>query len=523
MIHKANLHEISEDGVYRGTLKPHGRQVLRLKPLSKFIHTLLKLKIAVGAACHVAEFVVAHKFVREFVFNHIANLPIKNFVAKIVFGAYDIQKPKWGMNMADNFVISGAKVLMPDGTVEAANIFISGDKISKIGGGDVDGSNVLDGRGKFATPGLVNAHTHASMTLLRSYSDDKSLMDWLQKDIWPVEDKMTRRDIYWGAALAAVEMIRGGTTAFADMYGPCMDEVAKVVDESGLRGSLCRGLISFVDGDKKLADNVALYKNFHGAANGRVTVMFGPHAIYTCPPDYLRKVAAEASKLGAEIHMHMNETLTEINDSIKNYGKRPFEVVAETGLFDCGTLAAHCVHLSDTEIEIIRRKKIRVAHNPGSNMKLASGIAPVTKLLAAGVTVALGTDGASSNNNLDMLEETRLAALLAKVDTLNPLAVPAAQALQMATDFGARALGLKSVGRLEVGCKADIVLWDMRGVDWQPNYNPASLLVYSANSSAADTVIVDGKILMQNRELTTLDEQKIIAEFTACANRLTGK
>ena len=425
--------------------------------------------------------------------------------------------------MANNFVISGVKMFKPSGEVATANIHVRGDKISKITQGAVDEANVIDGRGKFATPGLVNAHTHASMTLLRSYSDDKALMDWLQKDIWPIEDKMTRQDIYWGAALAAVEMIRGGTTAFADMYGPCMEEVAKVVDESGLRGSLSQGLISFVNGDKKLASNIELYKNFHGAADGRITVMFGPHAIYTCPPDYLKKVSAEAQKLGAEIHMHMNETQTEIDDCLKNYGKRPFEVVAETGLFDNGTLAAHCVYLSDAEIEIIKRKKIRVAHNPGSNMKLASGIAPVTKLLAEGVTVALGTDGASSNNNLDMLEEVRLSALLAKVDTLNPLAVPAAQALQMATEFGAKALGLQNVGRLEVGCKADIVLWDMRGVDWQPNYNPASLLVYSANSAAADTVIVNGKILMQNRKLKTLDEEKIIAEFTNCVNRLTGK
>lgn len=422
----------------------------------------------------------------------------------------------------NDFVISGVKMFKPNGEVATANIYVSGDKISKISSGEVTGDNIIDGRGKFATPGLVNAHTHASMTLLRSYSDDKALMDWLNKDIWPIEAKMKNRDIYWGAALAAVEMIKGGTTAFADMYGPNMEEVAKVVDKSGLRGSLCRGLIGIFDGDEKLATNIELYKDWHGAADGRITVMFGPHAIYTCPPDYLKKVAAEASKLGAEIHIHMNETQDEIKDCVKNYGKRPFEVVAETGLFDTGTLAAHCVWLSDTEIEIIKSKKISVAHNPGSNMKLASGIAPVTKLLAEGITVALGTDGASSNNNLDMLEEVRLAALLAKVETMNPLSVPAAQALQMATEFGAQAIGLQNVGRLEEGCKADIVLWDMSGVEWQPNYNPTSLLVYSANSSSADTVIVDGKILMQGRELKTLDEEKIIAEFTTCANRLTG-
>ncbi|MBR1805174.1 MAG: amidohydrolase [Selenomonadaceae bacterium] len=424
--------------------------------------------------------------------------------------------------MTNNFAIRDVKFFKPDGTVEVGNICVAGDKISAITQDEVTAENVIDGRGKFATPGLVNAHTHASMTLLRSYSDDKSLMDWLQKDIWPIEDKMTRRDIYAGAALAAVEMIRSGTTAFADMYGPCMDEVAKVVDESGLRGILSQGIIGVANGDKKLADNVELYKNFNGAANGRITVMFGPHAIYTCPPDFLRKVADTAAKFNAQIHMHMNETQTEISDCVKNYGKRPFEVVAETGLLELGMLAAHCVWLSDDEISIMRDKKVRVAHNPGSNMKLASGVCPVTKLLNAGVTVALGTDGAASNNNLDMVEEIRLAALLAKVDTLDPLAVPAAQALQMATEFGATAVGLSNVGRLEVGYKADIVLWDMRGVDWQPNYNPASLLVYSAQSSAADTVIVDGKILMQGRQLKTLDEEKILSEFTSCANRLTG-
>ena len=219
----------------------------------------------------------------------------------------------------------------------------------------------------------------------------------------------------------------------------------------------------------------------------------------------------------------MNETQGEIENCVKEYGKRPFEVVAETGLFDLGTLAAHCVHLSDDEIKIIKEKKIRVAHNPGSNMKLASGIAPVKKLLAEGVTVALGTDGASSNNNLDMLEEVRLASFLSKVSELDPLAIPAAQALQMGTEYGAKALGLQNIGRLEENYKADIVLYDMNGVEWQPCYNSVSLLVYSANSSSVDTVIVDGKILMEKRELKTLDEEKIIAEFNSCANRLTGK
>ena len=412
-----------------------------------------------------------------------------------------------------------------DGKVLEGNIFIKNDKISRITNEKIDfkGKNVIDGQGKFATPGFVNTHTHASMTLLRSYSDDKALMDWLNKDIWPIEDKMNSRDIYCGAALAAVEMIKGGTTSFMDMYGPNMEEVAKVVEESGLRGVLCRGIIGIFNGDEKLQTNIELFKNYHGAANGRITVMFGPHAIYTCPPNFLKKIAEVAGSLGAEIHMHMNETLDEINDCVKKYGKRPFEVVEETGLLDLGFLAAHCVHLNDNEIEIMRKKNVRVAHNPGSNMKLASGISPVTKMLDKNLIVGIGTDGASSNNNLDMLEEIRLAALIAKIDTMSPLSIPADVALKMGTEDGAKAVGLKNIGKIEVGYKADITLWNMSGVEWQPNYNPISLLVYSANSSSADTVIVDGKILMQNRELKTLDEEKIIFEFNKCANRLTGK
>ena len=426
--------------------------------------------------------------------------------------------------MSSKIIIKGAKVLRADGAVDVADIFIDGDRIAKIGTvDDVEGATVLDGRNKFATPGLINAHTHASMTLLRSYADDLALMDWLNNHIWPIEAKMRREDIYWGAALAAVEMIKSGTTAFADMYGPCMEEVAKVVLESGMRGVLCQGLIGIFDGDKKLAANVELFKEWNGGANGRVTVMFGPHAVYTCPPDYLKKIAETASKLGAEIHMHMNETLDEINGCIKEHGKRPFELVNETGLLDLGMLAAHCVHLSDAEIDIMVDKKVRVAHNPGSNMKLSSGISPIKKLLERGIVVGVGTDGASSNNNLDMLEEIRLATLLSKVSTMNPLSIPALETIKLGTLNSAKAIGLKEVGELREGFKADVVLWDMSGADWQPNYNPISLLAYSAQSSAADTVIVDGKILMEGRQLKTLDEEKIIAEFNRCFERLTTK
>ncbi len=414
---------------------------------------------------------------------------------------------------------------MPDGTTPVTNIMVDGKNIAAIG--DVPDTfrpgKVIDGKNHLAVSGFVNAHTHTSMTLLRSYADDMALMDWLNDMVWPAEAKMNSDDIYWGAMLAMVEMVRSGTTTFADMYGPYMDRVAEAAMDAGIRGVLSRGIIGVApDGDKKLQENVELYKDFHGSADGRITVMFGPHAPYTCPPEFLQKVAKTAQSMGAGIHIHMHETKTEVEDSLKQYGKRPFAWVAETGLFDGGfTLAAHCVHLDDNDIAIMKKYKISAAHNPGSNMKLASGVSPVPRLLSEGIVTALGTDGASSNNNLDMLEEVNLASMLHKVNEYDPLAVPAFEALKMGTEYGAKAVGIEKLGRLEAGCKADITLWNMNSPAWFPRNNPVSLLVYAANSSSVDTVICDGNVIMENNELRTLDEERICYEAQRCADRLT--
>jgi 5-methylthioadenosine/S-adenosylhomocysteine deaminase len=423
-----------------------------------------------------------------------------------------------------NTLISNATVLLPDGTTKQTNIAVTGDSIVKIGAVPADwkADMIIDAHDKFAVPGFVNAHTHASMNLLRSYADDMKLMDWLQKEIWPVEAKMQDEDIYWGAMLAAVEMLRGGTTTFADMYGPNMEKVAEVVEQSGMRGVLCRGIIGVApNGEAAFESNKKLYRDFNGAAEGRITIMFGPHAPYTCPPDFLRRVAETAREMGAEIHIHLAETKGEVEDCIKAYGKTPIALMEETGILSCGVLAAHCVHLTEDDISLMQKYHVRVAHNPGSNMKLASGIAPVPKLLAAGVCTALGTDGASSNNNLDMVEEMRLAALLHKVDTYDPLAVPAFEAVRMATEYGARAVGLQDTGKLMAGCKADITLFDMHGAAWTPRHDLVSLLVYSASANSVDTVMVNGKILMEKGELLTLDEERILYEANRCAEQLT--
>ncbi|MCI6158164.1 MAG: amidohydrolase [Selenomonadaceae bacterium] len=421
-------------------------------------------------------------------------------------------------------LIKNVYTLLPDGTTPLTNILIDKDRIVGVGEvpEDFRPGKVIDGTDHFAIPGFVNAHTHTSMTLLRSYRDDMALMDWLHS-IWPIEDKMQSEDIYWGAMLAMAEMIRTGTTTFADMYGPYMERVAEATMDAGLRGVLSRGIIGTApDGEARLQTNVELFKDYNGAADGRITVMFGPHAPYTCSPDFLKKVAKAAQSLGAEIHIHMHETLDEINGSMKTYGKRPFAWVEETGLFDGkGTLAAHCVHMDENDIEIVKRHHIRVAHNPTSNMKLASGVAPVPRMLQEGICVALGTDGTSSNNNLDMLEEVNLAAMLHKVHALDPLAIPALTALKMGTEYGAEAVGIPDIGKIEKGCKADITLFNMDSVAWCPRHDLVSLLVYAASSRDVDTVLVDGRVLFENGAYTTLDVERIRYETQRAADRLT--
>ena len=420
-------------------------------------------------------------------------------------------------------LIKNASLLLPDGCVTQGNLAVEGQTIAAVGETEKNwaADTIIDGTGKFAIPGFVNAHTHISMTLLRSYADDMKLMDWLENKIWPVEAKMKKEDVYWGAMLAAVEMIRGGTTTFADMYGD-MDKVAEATLESGLRGVLARGMIGVApNGQQAFEENKELYKNFHGAGEGRLTVMFGPHAPYTCPPDFLRQVAEAAAEYQAGVHIHLSETKGEVENCLKEHGMTPIALMEKVRILECGVLAAHCVHVTAEDIALMKKYGVRVAHNPGSNMKLASGVAPVPEMLKAGLCVALGTDGASSNNNLDMLEEVRLAALLHKVHTLDPLAVPAWEAVRMGMEEGARAVGIKNLGRLEKGALADIVLLDMSGAEWCPKFDLVSLLAYSASSRSVDTVMVNGRVLMEKRELLSLDEERICYEANRCAMRIS--
>lgn len=423
-----------------------------------------------------------------------------------------------------NLLLRAGRYLNPAGEIIAGDIGIENGRILFCGLTPANWSadETIDCREKLITPGLVNAHTHAAMTLFRSYADDMALMDWLQKKIWPAEANLTAEDVYWGSQLAIAEMLASGTTAFADMYF-FMDQVAQACVETGMRASLSRGLIA-IDGpgqEERFAENEQLFKDFHGAADGRITVMLGPHAPYTCPPRCMEKVVAIAHRIGAEIHVHLSETKDEVEKCQRIYGKSPVALLDDLGVFDCGTLAAHCVWVSEQDIRILAEKKVRVVHNPSSNLKLASGAAPVSAMLEAGLTVALGTDGATSNNKLDMLEEIRLASFLQKLDRMDPTALPSRQVLQMAHQGGAAAIGQGDVlGRIEPGYKADLTIYNTTAPHWCPQHDLASILTYAAASADVSHTLVDGRVLYRNGEFTTIDIAKVKAETGARGLRL---
>ncbi len=405
---------------------------------------------------------------------------------------------------------------------EHQNILIDGNRIAAFPkeANPEAADQILEGNNMLALPGLIDTHTHSAMILFRSYADDLALMDWLQTMIWPAEEHLDDDIVYWGSLHAFAEMIRGGATAFCDMY-MFVEATARAAQDIGMRGNIARGLAGVAPtGEAALAENISFYKNWNGSADGLIRVMLGPHAPYTCPADYLRKVREAALTHGIPIHIHLSETKGEVETCLARHGVTPIRHMADIGLFDAPTLAAHCVHVTDEDISILAEKHVCVAHNPGSNLKLASGFAPVTKMRKAGVTVGLGTDGASSNNKLDMFAEMRLAALIHKANELDPFAITAKDALDMATKEGAKCLGYDDLGELAEGNLADIILVDRSGLHWQPTLDSVSLSVYAANSMDVDTVLINGRVVMRKKELTTIDTEKLAAEVARVTKKL---
>ena len=412
--------------------------------------------------------------------------------------------------------------------IKKGSLLTENDRIAEIND-RIDPKNadeVIDAEGKVLIPGLVNTHTHLSMSLMRGLADDLPLDTWLNDHIWPVEANLQGEHCYAGALLACAEMIKSGTTCFNDMYF-FMDSVAKAADEAGIRGMLSHGMIDFADEDKRKAEfkeTERIIEKCHNTADGRIKVAYGPHSPYTCSEELLREVRRQANKRGLRIHIHVSETQKEVEDVSKVNGKRPFEYLDEVGLLGPDVLAAHAVWLSENEMGLIKERNVKLSHNPSSNMKLASGISPVSQLLKKGVCVSLGTDGAASNNSLDLFEEMKTASLLQKVQTLDPTVLNAGEVFKMATSQGASALGLENeIGTIEVGKKADLALVNMKKPSLTPFRNPVSHLVYSARGADVDTVICNGKLLMKDRELQTIDEARVIAMAEEASQDLLSK
>lgn len=383
---------------------------------------------------------------------------------------------------------------------------------------------IIDGKNKLAVPGLVNAHTHSAMTILRNYADDLPLKQWLFEKILPVENLLSDEDIYWGAKLAIAEMIMSGTTCFADMY-MFMDMVAQAVAESGIKANLCRNPL------KNPGNSVPLehfgdtryfefYWKWNGQAGGRIKVFVEVHSTYLYDEPSLREASELARNFSTGIHIHLLETKDEILQSYEQYRKNPVDVCIETGIFSVPVIAAHCVHLSDEDIDKISRFNIAVAHNPTSNLKLASGIARINDIMKKGINVCLGTDGTASNNNLNMFEEMHIASLIHKGVNQDAECVNAETVFRMATINGSKALGFDDAGALEEGKKADVVLLNKTGLHLRPFNNPLSAVAYSFQASDADTVIVDGQILMQNREIKTIDVERTLYEVEKTAKKI---
>lgn len=412
-----------------------------------------------------------------------------------------------------NDILYGASLLIKDNVIE---------KVVRAGEPLPEDGNVIDGKGKIAMPGLINTHTHSAMTFLRNYGNDMNLQDWLFKKIFPAEDKLTAQAAYWFNKLAYIEFIRSGVTTHVDSYF-FMDSAARAVEEMGLRAVLNRSVSGISDPTgAKLDESVAFFQNYNNSCEGRISAVLGAHSIYTSDESYLRRVAEAAQKVGSGLVTHLSETTTEFDDCKAAHGMTPTEYLNSIGYFDVDgiKIAAHCVHMTDNDMDILAAKNVSAAINMSSNLKLASGMADVPRLSARGVNVTLGTDGASSNNNLNMFNEMRLAALVYKGLHRQPELMDAGTVIAAATANGAKAVCNVKTGVIAEGNLADIVLINADSPSIAPANDIACAIVYSAQASDVDTVICNGRLLMHKRELLTVDEHETIEQAKLFARRI---
>ncbi len=445
-----------------------------------------------------------------------------------------MNEPKDSRNITevDLLLINGHVVTLNDRDERHPHgaVAIRGEKIFAVGSCEavqesVNARRTLDVTGCVVLPGLINSHTHAAMTLFRGLADDLPLMDWLQKHVFPAEQKLTEDWVYRGTLLACAEMIRSGTTTFCDMY-LFEHKVAEAASHAGMRALVGEVLYDFPspnygpweNGLKHTEELIRAWQK-----DPLVRIAVEPHALYTCSPDLLKKCFALAEKYDVPVITHLSETQSEVDQILEQYGCRPVVHLENLGLLSSRLIADHCVALHESDMELLARRSVRVVHNPESNMKLASGIAPVPQLLSMGIPVALGTDGCASNNDLDLFGEMDTCAKLHKVSSLDPTAMPALTVLHMATRNGAKALGLENqVGELSPGKLADVIVVDFQKPHLTPVYDPVSHLVYAARGADVSHSIIHGRVVMEDRQLKTLDFEEIAGHARQFARLITS-
>jgi 5-methylthioadenosine/S-adenosylhomocysteine deaminase len=384
-------------------------------------------------------------------------------------------------------------------------------------------SEIVDARGMLAMPGLINTHAHAPMVIFRGLAEDVSIEKWFNEYMWPLESNLEAEDVYWGMQLALVEMIESGVTTVADHYF-FMDQAAQAVMEAGTRAAL--GWAVFGDrGYEALEETANFASEWQGKADGRITTWMAPHAPYTCDDDFLRTAVSYAQSLGAGIHIHAAEEMGQTKASLQKRGMTPIQVLLETGILDCPTIIAHGCGILPGDIEILKQaNRVGVAHAPKTYLKLGMGLTPIAALRQAGIPVGLATDGAVSNNTLDIFESMRLMAMLQKHEARDPEVMPIHEALDIAFSGSAAVVGLEDkIGRLAPGFLADIILLDMGGAHYQPLHSTTASLVYNARAGDVHTVIVGSRLLMQNRQLLTLDKPEIIRQVNERMLRLAQR
>lgn len=417
------------------------------------------------------------------------------------------------MLTGDDLQVQHGDLLIEDGIIK---------KIGNVSAAEAeDAVEFARGEHYALVPGYINTHTHVAMSVLRDYGGDMPLDVWLNHYIWPAEAKLTDEDVYWGSCLGMLEMIASGTTCLVDMYDHC-DAIAEAISDGGMRAILSRGSVGMNDPEGRgIAENDAVYARWHGAEDDHIRVWYGPHAPNTCPGEYIQEMAQHARERGTGVHIHVAETKGEWEWCQSAHGMTPVGWLESLGVLDVPTLAAHSVWLDDADIAIYAKHGVAAAHNPISNLKLASGVCRVEDLQRAGVTVGLGTDGSSSNNIMSMHRELQVAALIHKIRNYDAQAVGARDALKLATIEGAKAIRWQdAIGSIAEGKKADLTLYKLDAPWNVPHHDVVSNLAYAAQQSDIDSVFVQGECLYKHGDYTTLDKERILAEAEIRAKRL---